>query len=114
MGGEIFGVCERQHVRRNLGERVGVVLDEVHTLEERLHRQAGRMRGRTARREDVVRSGAIVTERHRRVRPDEHAAGIANPLSHSTGVGRDDFEVLRRITIDDLQALLDVAHENRR
>ena len=71
------------------------------------------MRGRTARRKDMVRSGAIVTEGHRRVRPDEHAAGIANPLSYSTGVSRDDFEVLRRITIDDLQALLEVAHENR-
>jgi len=114
MGGEIFGVRERQHVRRNLGERLGVVLDEVHPLEERLHRQAGRVRGRTTRRENVVRSGAIVTKGHRRVRSDEHAAGIVNPLGHSPGVGRNDFEVLRRITIDDLQALLDVADENRR
>jgi hypothetical protein len=112
--GEIFGVRKRQHVRRNLGERVGTVFDEVHTFEEGLHRQAGRMRGRTARRKDVVRSGAVVTEGHRRVRADEHAAGIANPLSYSTGVSRDDFEVLRRVTIDDLQALLEVAHENRR
>ena len=41
--GQVLGRRQGEHVRGYLGQRGGVVVDQVDALEERLHRQAGRV-----------------------------------------------------------------------
>ena len=56
----------------------------------------------------MVGTGAVVTERDRRPRADEHRSGGTHPGGHGGSVGGLDLEVLGRVGVDHAQALSDV------
>ena len=60
----------------------------------------------------VVGAGAVVAERHRRVRADEDRAGVADPGGVGRRVGGLDLEVLGGVGVDHVEALLEVVDEH--
>ena len=60
----------------------------------------------------MVGAGAVVAERDRRPRPDEHGAGVAHPGGVGGGVGGLDLGVLGGVGVDHLEALVDVVDQH--
>ena len=113
MAGQVLGLGQRQHVAGGLVERLARVVDDLHGLEERPHRQSRRVAGTAGGREHVVGAGAVVAERHRGVRTDEDRAGVADARCPVDSVDRVDLEVLGGIRVDDLLALVEVVDQRR-
>ena len=111
---QVLGQRERYHVAGRELERCGRVVDDLHGLEERTHGQPRRVSGRSSRRQHVVGPGAVVTERDRRVRPDEHRAGVANLGRHGSCGSGVNLEMLSGVGVHDVQPLGQVIdHDDR-
>ena len=63
-------------------------------------------------RQNVVRSGHVVPERDRRVRPHEDRSGRPDPLGDRSGVDRLDLQVLGGIGVNHGDALLQVIYQH--
>ena len=70
------------------------------------------MAGSTCRRQHVGGSGRVVTQGDRGPRTDEYGTGVVDSRCHRGGISRLDFQVLGGIGIDNLKALVDVAHHD--
>ena len=113
MAGQVLGLGERDHVVGDLGQRVAGVVDDVHRLEERAHRQARGVAGAAAGGQHVVGAGAVVAERDRRVRSRRRSRRRCGPgRRHGGGVRGLDLEVLGGVGVDDREALLEVVDQH--
>ena len=83
MAGQVLGLGQGDDVVGDLGQRLAGVVDDVHRLGERPHRQPRGVAGAAAGGQHVVGAGAVVAERDRRVRADEDRAGVADPRGHA-------------------------------
>ena len=111
--GEVFGGGEGDDPVGHLAQRVFGVLDEVHAAQERLHGQPRRVPGAAAGGQHVVRARAVVAERHRRPRPDEHRPRVADLQRDLAGPRGLDLQVLGGVGVDDREAGRDVRDEDR-
>ena len=111
--GQVLHVGERDHVRRDLPQRGLVVADDVDPTQEGLDRQSATVPRTASGRQHVVGAGAVVAERHRRVRPDEDRAGVAHPQCQLVASAGLDLQVFGRVGVDDHQAGVEVVDEHR-
>src|SRR4051794_4217774 len=86
VAGEVLGLGQGDDVVGYLSEGVAGVVDDVDGLGERAHREPAAVAGAAGRGQHVVGAGAVVTETHRGVRPDEDGAGVAHPGRPGRGV----------------------------
>ena len=79
VAGQVLGLGQRDDVVGDRGQRVAGVVDDVHRLGERAHREPAGVAGAAAGGQHVVGAGAVVAEADRGVRADEDRAGVAHP-----------------------------------
>lgn len=90
------------------------VVDNVDATQEGLHRQAAGMPRKSRGRQHMVGPRAVVTEAHRRPRPNEDGASRTYPAGDLWRVCGLDLEVLSRIGIHHLDAGIEIVDQDDR
>ena len=112
VSGQVLCAGQGDDVRRHLGQRRLVVIDDVDAAQERLHREPAGMARAAAGGQHVVGPGDVVAQGYRRPGADEDGAGVAHPHRHRAGVPSLDFQVLGGVGVHDPQAVSDVVDEH--
>ena len=61
----------------------------------------------------MVRSGTIITQRLRRIRPNEHGASIVDFVDPDIRFGERQLQMLRRDTVSDGAGFIKIAHRDQ-
>lgn len=106
LAAQLRTTVHRERVAAALGGRQSAIIlvDDVDAAQEGLHGQAAGMPRAAGGRQDVIGSGAVVPEAHRRIRADENGSRRAYSPGHARRVGGLDLQVFGGVGVDDLDA----------
>ena len=113
MGRQTFGFCQRHGGPGQLGEGIGVALDQRGALEEIIDRQARTEPSRAAGRQDVIGARHIVADSFGRMASQKDRPGMADPVRQALWLLNRELDMFRRDQIDQRRAVLQRTDHHR-
>src|SRR5215813_7649583 len=103
---------EARDLRRERAQRPLLRPDDAHPLEKIVSTERREKPRAAARRQHVIRPRHVIAERRCRVRPDEQRTGILNFAGPALGLAQNQFDMLRRDRVRDLDRLAETAADD--
>ena len=112
VSGKVFGTGKRDNRVADLAQSGFRVGHSLPWAQECVRAQRAGVAGVSVRRQDMIRSGEVVPQRHRRKRTHKNCPRVANARSQIGGITRVNLEVFGSIRVADDESDIEVRHDN--